>query len=69
MGILRKGKINTIQKIRWKYKDINYIQKVRWKLKDTNNIQKIRGLQDPPVCYVCAYQHLWREVALSSDII
>ena len=31
--------------------------------------KKIRSLQDPPVCYVCAYQHLWREVALSSKII
>ena len=37
--------------------------------KDINYIQKIRGLQDPPVCYVCAYQHHWREVALSSKII
>ena len=24
--------------------------------------QKNRGLQDPPVCYACAFQHIWAEV-------
>ena len=24
--------------------------------------QQNRGLQDPPVCYVCAFQQLWAEV-------
>ena len=27
--------------------------------------QQNRGLQDPPVCYVCAFQQLWSEVGFS----
>ena len=28
-------------------------------------ICKNRSLQDPPVCYVCAFQQLWAEVGFS----